>query len=155
MALLAHRLAHFDGEHVAQRAAAGDELATRLPEDYLHPGDGLHRRTHWLFPVLAPDPDRLVAELRRQGMDVSTGTSNLVVVAAANGAQPEQAARLMASIVYLPSYPQLGPAGRDRLIAGLRAAAGPGPRLNGHAHSELARPAAPARTDRPETVPQG
>ena len=57
--------------------------ATRLPEDYLHPGDGLYRRTHWLFPVLAPDPDRLVAELRRQGMDVSTGTSNLVVVAAA------------------------------------------------------------------------
>lgn len=147
LALLAHRLAQFDGEHVAQRAAAGDELATRLPEDYLHPGDGLHRRTHWLFPVLAPDPARLVAELRRQGIDVSTGTSNLVVVAAANGEQPEQAARLMASIVYLPSYPQLGPAGRDRLIAGLRAAVETGSRLNGHARPELARPPAQPRAD--------
>jgi len=46
-------------------------------------------------------------------------------------------------------------AGRDRMIAGLRAAAGPGRRLNSRARPDLARPAAPARTDRPEAVPQG
>ena len=52
-------------------------------------------------------------------------------MAAEDGSVPEQAGGLMASIVYLPSYPQLGAAGRDRMIAGLRAAAGAGPRLNG------------------------
>ena len=153
LALLTRRLTTFDQAQVAARGRAGEEVAARLPAAYRHPGDGLLRRTHWLFPVWAPDPDALVAELRRQGIDVSTGTSNLVAVAAEDGRVPEQAGRLMASIVYLPSYPQLGAAGRDRLIAGLRGAAGP--RLNSHARPDLARPVAPARTDRPEAVPQG
>ena len=155
LALLTRRLTTFDPTRVAERARAGDELAARLPAAYRHPGDGLLRRTHWLFPVWAPDPDALVAELARRGIDVSTGTSNLVAVAAEDGSVPEQAGRLMASIVYLPSYPQLGAAGRDRLIAGLRAAAGAGPRLNHRARPDLARPVAPVRTDRPEAVPQG
>ena len=68
-----------------------------------------------------------MAELGRRGIDVSTGTSNLVAVAAEDGSVPEQAGELMASIVYLPSYPQLGPAGRDRLIAGLQRGRRPWP----------------------------
>jgi hypothetical protein len=155
LALLTRRLTTFDPARVAARALAGDALAARLPAAYRHPGDGLLRRTHWLFPVWAPDPEVAVAELRRRGIDVSTGTSNLVAVAAEDGSVPEQAGALMASIVYLPSYPQLGAAGLDRMIAGLRAAAGPGPRLNSRARPDLARPAAPVRTDRPEAVPQG
>ena len=39
-----------------------------------------------------------------------------------DGSVPEYAGRLMSSIVYLPSYPELGQQGRDRLLAGLRAA---------------------------------
>jgi len=153
LALLTRRLTTFDPAQLAERAQVGDDLAARLPAAYLHPGDGLLRRTHWLFPVWAPDPEAVVAELRGRGIDVSTGTSNLVAVAAEDGSVPERAGELMASIVYLPSYPQLGAAGRDRMIAGLRAAAGP--RLNNHARPDLARPVAPERTDRPETVPQG
>ena len=155
LALLARRLTTFDRSQVAERAKAGDEVAARLPSAYRHPGDGLLRRTHWLLPVWAPDPKAVVAELRRRGIDVSTGTSNLVAVAAEDGSVPERAGGLMASIVYLPSYPQLGAAGRDRMIAGLWAAAPTDPRLNCRARPDLARPAAPGRTDRPETVPQG
>jgi hypothetical protein len=155
LALMTRRLTRFDPTRVAERARAGDALAARLPSAYRHPGGGLLQRTHWLFPVWAPDPDALVAELARRGIDVSTGTSNLVAVAAEDGSVPVQAGRLMASIVYLPSYPQLGAAGRDRLIAGLRAAARAGPRLNHRAFPDLARPVAPVRTDRPEAVPQG
>jgi hypothetical protein len=153
LALLARRLTTFDSAQVAARARAGDELAARLPAAYLHPGDGLLRRTHWLFPVWAPDPEAVVAELRRRGIDVSTGTSNLVAVAADDGSVPERAGGLMASIVYLPSYPQLGAAGRDRMIAGLRAAARTDPRLNSRARPDLAR--CPGTTDRPETIPHG
>ena len=67
LALLTRRLTTFDPTQVAERARAGDALAARLPAAYRHPGDGLLRRTHWLFPVWAPDPDALVAELASAG----------------------------------------------------------------------------------------
>ena len=77
LALLGRRLQRFDADRLAARARLGEELAGRLPAAYRHLGGRLHRRTHWLFPVAAPDPDRLVAELRRRGVDASQGTSNL------------------------------------------------------------------------------
>ncbi|HLL61730.1 MAG TPA: DegT/DnrJ/EryC1/StrS family aminotransferase [Propionibacteriaceae bacterium] len=124
LALLHRRLCGVDADRVAARAALGEELAAALPAAYRHPGDRLHRRTHWLFPVVAPDPDRLVAELRSRGVDASQGTSNLAAVAGADGKVPPRAGELMAHIVYLPCYPELGPDGRDRILAALRAAAG-------------------------------
>jgi perosamine synthetase len=125
LAVLRRRLSRVDQARLARRATMGEELRARLPAAYLHPGDELLRRTHWLFPVLAPDPDALVAALREAGIDVSTGTSNLVAVPDEDGSVPECAGQLMSSIVYLPSYPELGQEGRDRLLAGLRAACPP------------------------------
>jgi perosamine synthetase len=125
LAVLHRRLRRVDQDRLARRAAMGEELRAGLPPAYLHPGDELRGRTHWLFPVLAPDPAALVAVLRDAGIDVSTGTSNLVAVPAEDGSVPECAGRLMSSIVYLPSYPELGMEGRDRLLAGLRAACPP------------------------------
>ncbi len=124
LALLGRRLGRVDHDRLTARALFGEELSRRLPAAYLHPGNGLHRRTHWLYPVLAPDPDALVAALRARGIDVSRGTSNLVAVSSGDGSIPEQAGRLMSSIVYLPSYPELGADGMDRLIAGLQDACG-------------------------------
>jgi perosamine synthetase len=126
VALLHRRLRRIDPNRVAARAALGEELAAGLPAGYRHPGGRLQRRTHWLFPVVAPDPERLVAELRRRGVDASQGTSNLTAVGGANGRVPPQAASLMAAIVYLPCYPELGDDGRDRILAALSAAARPG-----------------------------
>ncbi len=120
LALLGRRLSRVDLDRLAARAAFGEELTRRLPPAYRHPGDRLRRRTHWLYPVLAPDPDGLVAALRAHGIDVSRGTSNLIAVGSSDGSAPEQAGRLMTSIVYLPSYPELGTEGLDRLIAGLQ-----------------------------------
>jgi perosamine synthetase len=126
VALLHRRLRRVDTDRVAARAALGEELAAGLPGAYRHPGQRLHRRTHWLFPVAAPDPDGLVAELRRRGVDASQGTSNLAAVAAEDGRVPPRAAELMANIVYLPCYPELGSDGRDRILAALRTAAASG-----------------------------
>lgn len=141
VALLHRRLRRFDPERLAARARWGEELRAGLPAGYRHPGDRLHRRTHWLFPVAAPDPDRLVAELRRRGVDASQGTSNLAAVVAEDGWVPPQAAGLMAAIVYLPCYPELGADGRDRILAALSAAS-----LGADGCSDLARPAPGART---------
>ena len=95
LALLGRRLQRFDAERLAARARLGEELAERLPAGYRHVGGRLHRRTHWLFPVVAPDPDRLVAELRRRGVDASRGTSNLAAIAAEDGSVPPRAAAVM------------------------------------------------------------
>jgi dTDP-4-amino-4,6-dideoxygalactose transaminase len=122
LAVLCRRLGRVDQARLARRAAMGDQLRAGLPAAYLHPGDELLGCTYWLFPVLAPDPGALVAALADVGIDVSTGTSNLVVVPADDGSVLECAGRLMSSIVYLPSYPELGQEGRDRLLTGLRAA---------------------------------
>ena len=127
LALLSRRLRRVDQNRLEARAAFGEELSRRLPAGYLHPGDGLQRRTHWLFPVLAPDPDGLVAALRARKIDVSRGTSNLVAVSSDDGSTPQQAGRLMSSIVYLPSYPELGADGLDRLVTGLRDGTGERP----------------------------
>jgi dTDP-4-amino-4,6-dideoxygalactose transaminase len=126
LAVLGRRIQRVDQGRLAARAAFGEELTRRLPPAYRHPGNGLHRRTHWLYPVLAPDPDGLVAALRARGIDVSRGTSNLIAVGGSDGPAPEQAGRLMESIVFLPSYPELGADGQDRLVAGLRDAASSG-----------------------------
>ena len=141
VALLSRRLRRFDAERLAARARLGEELRAGLPAEYRHPGDRLQRRTHWLFPVAAPDPDRLVTELRRRRVDASQGTSNLAAAAAEDGGLPPQAAELMAAIVYLPCYPELGPDGRDRILAALRAAS-----LGGDGCPDLARPATAVRT---------
>jgi perosamine synthetase len=125
LVVLCRRLRQVDPDRLARRAAMGEKLRAELPADYLHPGDELQRRTHWLFPVLAPDPGALVTALRNAGIDVSTGTSNLVAVPYEDGSAPESAGRLMSSIVYLPSYPELGEEGRQRLLTGLRAACRP------------------------------
>lgn len=123
VALLHRRLRRVDAARIAARTALGEELAAGLPSAYRHPGERLPRHTYWLFPVCAPDPDRLVDELRRRGVDASQGTSNLVVVTGEDGSTPRQAAELMAGVVYLPCYPELGPDGRDRILAALQAAA--------------------------------
>lgn len=123
VALLHRRLSTVDDARLAARAVLGEQLAARLPPAYLHPGGRLQRRTHWLFPVAAPDPDRLLAELRQRGVDASQGTSNLTAVAGEDGRCPPRAAALMADIVYLPCYPELGEDGRDRILEALRAAA--------------------------------
>ena len=122
VALLHRRLRNVDADRIAARAALGEELAGRLPAAYRHPGGGLRRRTHWLFPVAAPDPGRLVAELRRRGVDASRATSSLAAVAGEDGCPPARAAALMADVVYLPCYPELGVDGRERILAALDAA---------------------------------
>lgn len=142
IALLHRRLRHFDTDRLTARARLGEELADELPAGYRHLGGRLRGRTHWLFPVAAPDPDRLVAELRRRGVDASRGTSNLAAIAAEDGTVPPRAGDVMAAIVYLPCYPELGAEGRGRILAALRAAS-----LGADDCPDLAGPAAGARFD--------
>jgi hypothetical protein len=116
LALLARRLRSFDTGRLARRAAAGEEVAVHLPASLQHPGDLSRSRTHWLFPVVASDPEALVLALRRQGFDASRATSNIAAVRTSDLAEPEAACRMMAKVVFVPVYPEIPEAARWRLV---------------------------------------
>jgi perosamine synthetase len=120
LALLARRLRTFDSDRLRRRAELGDRLAAALPPGLSHPGDGARRRTHWVFPVVAADPQRLVAALARAGFDATRATTSITAV----GAPPPPAAvTLMRDVVFVPAYPELGERAVRRLEAALAAAA--------------------------------
>ncbi|HXF98882.1 MAG TPA: DegT/DnrJ/EryC1/StrS family aminotransferase, partial [Gaiellaceae bacterium] len=81
LALLRRRLATFDRERLARRAALGERLASALPQELFHPGRRAPVRTHWVFPVVAGDPGRLLAEVRRQGLDAAPARATSAIVA--------------------------------------------------------------------------
>jgi perosamine synthetase len=118
LALLRRRLRRFPAERLQRRAKAGDELARSLPPTLFHPGAAVGGRTHWVFPVVADEPERLIRELRREGFDATTGTSAIAVVDAPSNRSEldaQEARRLMEGIVFLPAYPEVPSAERERL----------------------------------------
>ncbi len=110
LALLSRRLRTFDRRRLAMRAAAGERFTRRLQVIEVHPGGRSLLRTHWLYPVVVPDPESLIFDLRRRGLDASRATSSIAVVdAPAGGSLPAQAHHMMSGIVFLPVYPGLPP----------------------------------------------
>jgi dTDP-4-amino-4,6-dideoxygalactose transaminase len=107
---LGFRLRTFDAARLRRRAAAGEWLGAYLPGDLKHPGSRAENRTHWLFPVVSSRPDDLISACRRAGIDAARGASSVSVVAAPVGrpeSEPHEARRMMASLVFLPAYPEL------------------------------------------------
>jgi len=127
LALLARRLRNFDAGRLARRAQSGERVARRLPAAVTHPGAFAPSRTHWLFPVVVPDPEGFVSALRRRGFDASRATSNIAPVPAPPDLpSPEQACRMMARVVFLPVYPEIPDADLDLLTGAVGEATGLG-----------------------------
>jgi dTDP-4-amino-4,6-dideoxygalactose transaminase len=122
LATLAYRLRTFDGARLRRRAAAGESLASLLPSHLVVPGHRADKRTHWLFPVVTPEPDDLIQACRHRGLDAARGASSVSVVAAPPG-RPESearaAARMMGALVFLPAYPELSPQALGRLVTAI------------------------------------
>jgi perosamine synthetase len=117
LALLARRLRGFDAARLEERTRAGDRLAAVLPPHVIHPG---RDSTHWVFPVLTSDRADLIAALRKAGFDSATGTSGIVSVSPPSDRpdlRPELAERMLADVVFLPAYPELGDRELERLGA--------------------------------------
>ena len=119
LAVLLRRLRTDDGERLRARTARGEQAARALQVAYDLPGRSQPRLTHWLFPVVADDPQGLVADLRTEGFDASRGTSALVAVPAPPGrpeAEPVAARRILERVVFLPVYPELPDRDLRRLL---------------------------------------
>jgi perosamine synthetase len=58
--------------------------------------------------VAVPDPEALIEDLRKRGLDASRATSSIAVVEPqAEDSPPTQARRMMSGVVFLPAYPGL------------------------------------------------
>jgi dTDP-4-amino-4,6-dideoxygalactose transaminase len=124
LALLERRLLRFDAERLRSRARAGDCLAAAFPPA---PGADATQSTHWVFPVRSHARGALIAALRRAGFDAATGTSSIAAIPPPE-ARPDLRAKgcetLMAEVVFLPAYPELGDRELERLGATVAQALG-------------------------------
>lgn len=115
---LARRIEGFDSARVMRRREAGERMRARLAGAVVMPGSEMPARTHWLVAVRVPDPDGLVKTLRAEGFDAARGTSTLAAVPEAPE-RPEVRAPACASwkdtVVFLPAYPEVPDADRDRM----------------------------------------
>ena len=124
------RLRHFPARRLARRAEVGEAVVAALPTTLAHPGRLAPLRTHWVLPVVAPDPDAVVAAMRERGFDAARGTSSIAVVDPPVGrddADPRMAREMMHRIVFVPAPPQLSSRQRARLVDAFHAAAPPAP----------------------------
>jgi len=113
--LIDHRLATYDAGRVRQRAAAGERVLARLKT--LRPvGAQAADRTHWLFPLRAPNRKELMPRLARAGFDATCASSSLFALPDVPGhPAPRAATAAMAQVLYIPVYHEMGPARLDRL----------------------------------------
>ena len=123
LALLARRLRTFYVARLERRALLGERVVAGLPRELRHPGEHALSRTHWVVPVIAPEPTALVDELARAGLDASRATSSIVAIdqpGGQGGPAPEDAKRLMSQVVFVPVYPELPEAAVERMLGALR-----------------------------------
>ena len=117
--LLRHRLETFDAARLLARAATGERLAAILPPG-LHIGEYALDHSHWLFPVVLDHPDTLIDAARAAGFDAARSASSVNAVpapATRPDLDPGCAREVMARLVFLPAYPELGDGGLDTLGA--------------------------------------
>ena len=120
LATLGYRLRTLDDVRLRWRTASGEWLAANLPEALQLAGGQAQCRTHWLFPVVTSQPERLISACRRAGFDAARGASSVRAVAAPADrpeSEPTQARQMMARLVFLPAYPELPKGSLARIVA--------------------------------------
>jgi dTDP-4-amino-4,6-dideoxygalactose transaminase len=106
LALLKRRLRRYKTKRLAKRTANGELLARYLRRHVPCPGADCLGHTHWVFPIVADSPSRVMAALRAAGFDATQGQSMCVVPPPGDRAELRAclADDTLARIVFLPIY---------------------------------------------------
>ena len=121
MHMLDRRITGFDHNRLKRRTMLGERLRDALGQHVPLLGHRGHDHTFWVFPVLARDPQALVAHLRKAGFDATRGES-MEIVAVPDG-RHETAANIRKAfdrIVYLPVYPEMPESAIDEMAVAVR-----------------------------------
>jgi dTDP-4-amino-4,6-dideoxygalactose transaminase len=120
LALMARRIRRYRPEAIERRIANASR-ADALLQNVDRPGRRADFHSHWVFPVLVPNPGALAERLWRAGFDATRGRWSLYVVQAPAGrpdARARQANEVMSRLLYLPVYPAV-PASEGARLARL------------------------------------
>jgi len=79
LAVLERRIRLFDQHRLDLRAARGRLLVEFLNGSVVRPGADAEEHTHWVFPILADEPRRLMEKLWLAGFDATQGQSHCVI----------------------------------------------------------------------------
>ena len=127
LALLRRRIAQGVQPAVARRSARARQLAAHLVSSapaLQRPGALASWHVYWVFPVLHPRADALIAHLQAKGFDATRGASSMAVVAAttdgARAAAATNAAKAFAQLCYLPAHEGMSEADIERLAAAVQ-----------------------------------
>lgn len=109
LALLERRLRLCDTSAIAARAARGRLLAGQMPRAAMRPAGRSENHTYWVFPILARDPARVIAELAGAGYDATQGSSLRAIEPPEDRPEldPRAAREALASMVFLPLPPAM------------------------------------------------
>lgn len=115
LALLRHRIGHYDAAGVAQRIALATRARELMPRLPVLGGDASNH-SYWVFPIRHRDADRLMRHLGERGFDATRGASSLAVIDAPPGREePAQARQAMEEVLYLPVHEGMDAADVGRL----------------------------------------
>jgi len=154
LALLAHRLRHFDPTRITQRTQVGAQFAIDLPPGLSYPGNRAPMHSFWVFPVLVEGRDSIAGDLRREGFDATAAGSALSVIDPPVGRpdlEPVNTRDLHRKLLYLPVYPEV-PARERRRLNGLLAEALDQPRCRQVTDARRIYSATPRTVYAPSTV---
>jgi len=96
--LLSRRLKENSRSAIARSMKIVNTIVDENPT-LTRPGCAAMHHTHWLFPILTCEPERLLLFLWTQGFDATRGASNLTCV-------PGSDRQFLNQVVYLPLYPR-------------------------------------------------
>jgi hypothetical protein len=89
-----------------------------------HAGGDLAAHTHWVLATRATEPDNVIRALRADGFHATRRGASLHAIAAPSDRahlDPVVAREAIASIVFLPAYPEMPERDVARMIAALPA----------------------------------
>jgi dTDP-4-amino-4,6-dideoxygalactose transaminase len=121
LALLGRRVSSYRGSTVARRTAAA-ESGIALLKGIERPGATAEHHSHWVFPILCAEPEKLMRHLWRRGFDATLGKYSLCVVDPPEGlpdAEPARARETYERLLYLPVHEATSPRDHRRLAAAI------------------------------------
>lgn len=122
LAMMRRRIAQGAQPSVSRRADRARQLAALLADGVAQPGAAAAWHSHWVFPVLHPRADALIAHLQAHGFDATRGASSMTVVEVPAGrARAAQADAAFAQQLYLPAHEGLRARDIERLAQAVRA----------------------------------